>query len=137
MLVHLSIARSAYKSPTKQLHQFNEVVQCSHPPRCDVDVTQYTASLLECDNWSTFFGVLLNKLLYCVFPDPFLPRVAVTVSKESGYARLAGGAEIHVMICLLYFCNKVRDDFRENFDDDRGGFGGRAREKSSILDMKM
>ncbi len=33
------------------------------------------------------FGVLLNKS-YCMFPDPFLPRVAVTVGKGSGYARL-------------------------------------------------
>ena len=40
---------------------------------------------LECDNWSTLFGVLLNKSLYCIFPDPFLPRVVVTVSKVSGY----------------------------------------------------
>ncbi len=41
-----------------------------------------------CDNWSTIFGVLLNKSLYCMFPDPFLPRVAVTVGKGSGYVRL-------------------------------------------------
>ncbi len=34
------------------------------------------------------FGVLLNKSLYCMFPDPFLPRVAVKVGKGSGYARL-------------------------------------------------
>ncbi len=41
---------------------------------------------LECDNWMEHpFGVLLNKSLYCMFPDPFLPRVAV---KGSGYARL-------------------------------------------------
>ncbi len=73
----------------KQLHQFDEVTQRSHPPSCDVDVTQYTASLLECD-LSTLFGVLLNKSLYCMFPDPFLPRVAVRVGKGSGYARLAG-----------------------------------------------
>ncbi len=58
--------------------------QRSHPPGCDVDVTQYTASLLECDNWSTLFGVLLNMLLYCMFLDPFLPRIAVTVGKGSG-----------------------------------------------------
>ncbi len=35
--------------------------------------------------------MLLNKSLYCMFPDPFLPRVAVTVGKGSGYARLGGG----------------------------------------------
>ncbi len=32
--------------------------------------------------------MLLNKSLYCMFPDPFLPRVAVRVGKGSGYARL-------------------------------------------------
>ncbi len=65
----------------KQLYQFNVVTQHFHPPGCDVDVTQYTASLLECDSWSTLFGVLLNKSLYCMFPDPFLLHVAVTVGK--------------------------------------------------------
>ena len=29
---------------------FNEVAQCSRPPRRDADVTQSTASLLEYDN---------------------------------------------------------------------------------------
>ncbi len=33
--------------------------------------------------------MLLNKSLYSMFSDPFLPRVAVTVGKGSGYARLA------------------------------------------------
>ncbi len=32
--------------------------------------------------------MLLNKSLYCMFPDPFLPRVVVKVGKGSGYARL-------------------------------------------------
>ncbi len=45
------------------------------------------------DNWSTLFGVLLNKSLYCMFPDPFLPRVAVTVGKGSGYARLSSAMD--------------------------------------------
>ncbi len=89
MLIRSLLARSAYKSPQKtQLHQFYEVAQCSHPPGYDVDITRYTASLLECDNRSIIFGVLLNKSLHCMFPDPFLPRVVVTVSKGSGYARL-------------------------------------------------
>ncbi len=34
---------------------------------------------LECVNWSTLFGVLLNKSLYCMFPDPFLSHIAVMV----------------------------------------------------------
>ncbi len=88
MLVCLLLPGVLINSLRKQLHQFDKVTQRSHPPGCDVDVTQYTASLLECDNCSTLFGVLLNKLLYCMFPDPFLPRVAVRVGKGSGYARL-------------------------------------------------
>ncbi len=38
--------------------------------------------------------MLLNKSLYCMFPDPFLPRVAVTVGKGSGYARLGIRMEV-------------------------------------------
>ncbi len=33
-----------------------------------------------------------------MFPDPFLPRVAVTVGKGSGYARLVVGI-VFIIIC--------------------------------------
>ncbi len=92
MLVRLLLARSAYKSPTKNNFQFNEVEQRSHPPRCDVDVTQYTASLLECDNWAPFLRCWTSRCIVCSQTLSFPAGVAVTVGKGSGYARL----------CLLY-----------------------------------
>ncbi len=89
MLVRLLLARSAYKSPTK--NNFTSLMKLSNVFTLpDVMLTSHSIPQ-ACWNViieHTFFGVLLNKSLYCMFPDPFLPRVAVTVGKGSGYARL-------------------------------------------------
>ncbi len=88
MLVRLLLARSAYKSLTK--NNFTSLMKLSNVfTRPDVMLMSHSIPQ-AC--WNAIiehpFGVPLNKSLYCMFPDPFLPRVAVMVGKGSGYARL-------------------------------------------------
>ncbi len=88
MFARLLLVRSAYKSPTK--NNFTSLMKSRNVVTLpDVMLTSHSIPQ-AC--WNVIiehpFWVLLNKSLYCMFPDSFLPRVAVRVGEGPRYARL-------------------------------------------------
>ncbi len=109
MLVRLLLARSAYKSPTK--NNFTSLMKLSNVFTLpDVMLTSHSIPqacwnvIIEHPFWGA-----AEQVVYCMFPDPFLPRVAVTVGKGSGYARLASAHVLKTSIldCFYYVVHSL------------------------------